>query len=69
MFFVIEIEKCHDAIRSATDPECASMDAINDWLSQKSVFIRVLNEKIDFSKWGSKHDNSIRENEIWLPAV
>ena len=32
-WLVIEIQKCHDAIRLDTDPECASMVEINDWLS------------------------------------
>ena len=29
-----------------------------------------MNEKIDFTKWGTKHARgSIKENEMWLPAV
>ena len=34
--------KCNDAIRSDTDPECASEDEINEWLDTKMIAIDVI---------------------------
>ena len=61
---VYEFVKCHEAIRNEGDPPCAPIDEINTWLSEKSAHLRVLNQKVDFSK-----ENNLRENEIWMPAV
>ena len=65
-YLVYEFVKCHEEIRSPGDPECASMTEINEWLKYKAVHLRVLNDKIDFSKYDSA---AVRQNEIWLPAV
>ena len=34
---------------SLVDPKCAKPDSINTWLANKSVQLRVLNDKVDFS--------------------
>ena len=50
-YFVYEFVKCHEQIRQSGDPECADMAEINQWLKYKAVHFRVLNDKIDFSKF------------------
>jgi len=48
------------------DPKCESNENINDWMKDMSIHFRVLNDKMDFSKWEGDH---IRQNEIWLPTI
>ena len=36
-YVIIEILKCHDAIRSENDPECADRDKINEWIETKQL--------------------------------
>ena len=55
-YLMYDFVKCHDAIRQAGDLPCKSRSEINEWLKTKSVHLRVLNDKIDFSKF----DGSIR---------
>ena len=40
------------------------MDSINKWLETKSAHLRILNQKVDFTK-----KDQVRENEIWMPLV
>ena len=47
-------------------PGCAGKDQIKSWLEYKVVHLRVLNDKINFSKFNHE---SVRQNESWLPVV
>lgn len=49
------------------DPECESLENINNWLKPKSIHVRVLNQKIDFSKKAAAQ--AIRQEEKWLPII
>ena len=42
------------------------MPEINTWLSQKIVHMRIINDKIDFTKFDEEAE---RQNEIWMPAI
>ena len=64
-YFIYEFVKCHKEILEEGDPPCADMTEINAWLKYKTVHFRVLNDKIDFSKFDF---GAIRQNEMWLPA-
>lgn len=48
------------------DPSKVLVQGINDWLETKVVHLRVLNEKIDSSKFDK---GIVRQNEIWMPAM
>jgi len=61
-----EIYKCHDAIKGPNDPECASMDEINEWLTTKKVHIKIVDSKIDF-KWYGEY--AVRQTEKWMPMI
>ena len=50
-YLVYEFLKCHEQIRNEGDPECASLQEINEWLRTKSVHLRVLDSKVDFSNF------------------
>ena len=58
-YLIYEFAKCQGV-------GCAEPEQINQWLNTKSVHMRVLNDKIDFTKFD---EGSIRQNEIWLPSV
>ena len=51
-FLVYEFLKCTDT-RLEIDPnyKCETKPAINKWLETKTVHMRVLNEKVDFTKF------------------
>ena len=65
-YLIYEFVKCHDEIRKADDPPCKGRDEINEWLKTKSVHLRVLNDKIDFTTF---NDDTTRKNEIWMPVL
>lgn len=55
---IIELAKCHDEIRNDTidlstgepyDPECKKPEEIEEWLKNKRAYIRMINDKIDFT--------------------
>ena len=63
---VYEFRKCEDENRLPDDPPCKPMKQINDWLRTKAVHLRILNDKIDFSKFDH---GAVRQNEIWMPLL
>ena len=65
-YLVYEFVKCSAEPKRLGDPDCATDPEIEEWLSTKTVHLRVLNSKVDFSQF---NEDSIRQNEIWLPAV
>ena len=34
-----------------SDPDCAEMNEINDWLATKQLFLKVIDNKIDFNSY------------------
>ncbi len=63
-----EFAKCHDEIVDPKrgDPPCAPRWQIKNWLEKKSVHLRIINDKIDFTQYG---DETVRQNEIWMPVM
>ena len=61
-----EFRKCQDENRLPDDPPCAKPTEINAWLQTKAVHLKILNDKIDFSKFD---DGAVRQNEIWMPLI
>ena len=37
------------------DPECESNANINEWMKDMSIHFRILNDKMDFTKWDGNH--------------
>lgn len=58
--------RCSEDTRQEGDPECATTPEIDEWVGAKRIFVRVLNEKVDFKSWKTE---AIRQNEIWVPMI
>ena len=50
-YLMYEFRKCQDENRLPDDLKCKSKVEIDKWLATKAVHLRILNDKIDFSKF------------------
>lgn len=72
-YLVYEFVKCTNEDKVDGDPDCAELETqngvvgINDWLENKKMRMRVLNENVDFN--GLWDEGTMRTNEMWLPSV
>jgi hypothetical protein len=65
-YIVYEIYKCSEETRLPGYPACASEPEIKDWISDKFIAFKILNQKIDFS---DRDERAVRLNEIFVPGV
>lgn len=63
---IIQIMKCTEATRLPGYPECAGKPEMNEFLSNKRVVFKVINEQIDFN---DRDERAVRYNEIYTPGV
>lgn len=47
-------------------PDCAPENEIKDWISDKFMAFKVLNQKIDFS---DRDEFAVRLNEVFVPSA
>ena len=57
-FLIIEVKRC-------SGPDCASAAETDEWLKQKKVFMRLINNKIDVSTG----EPQLHQYEDWLPTI
>ena len=48
-YVVYEILNCDNDNLEEGDPECADEDELREWLSNKAVHYRIINQQIDFT--------------------
>ena len=65
-YIIWNVVRCSEETRQEGDPECATTPEIDKWVGTKRIFMRVLNEKVDFKSWD---EESFRQNEIWFPMI
>ena len=50
-YLMYEFRKCQDENRLKDDLPCKPIEEIHEWLATKAVHLRILNDKIDFTKF------------------
>ena len=56
-YVVFEVSNCNNDTRGENDPECATPEEINEWISTKQIQIRIVDNKIDFDSYSK---NAVR---------
>ena len=59
-FLIIEVTRCDRSVRN-----CASDQDTDNWLEQKKIFMRLINNKIDVSSGEPR----LYQYEDWLPTI
>lgn len=65
-YITYDVLRCTHETKAPDDPECADEAAIDEWLKHKKIFVRFLNDKINFM---SRDGNPISQSEVWLPTI
>ncbi len=58
-----EVEKCSEASRIEGDPECSSDEEIEDWLHNKKLKMKFIDQKIMFSNFDDEN-NLMRTEKV-----
>ena len=58
--------KCQDDLLFEGEEPCAPMNEINEWLETKQLFLKVIDNKIDFNSYEKM---ALRQTEKWMPMV
>ena len=59
-YFIYEVNRCSEDTMGQGYPKCASEQEIDDWMLHKYVFMRFLNQNVDFT---SRDETAVKYNE------